>query len=348
MSAILSSLFGLGVSGLNYLSQQQTNLRNAEMQQRQQHHNVDLWRLNNEYNDPMQQMQRLERAGINPNVLYGQGASGASGISSSPAQQAPLIPQQAPTIDPSSAKIFSEISQNLANRDKTNTENEHIKELIKGTKFENDVQEFDSILKGIYKDVVRKFKGPLTTALEDEMDSQIQLKISNSRANLIVSEMIGFLSDKFLKVEYTLQDYEDNGETKQRRVGSLQFSESFYEIADKIFETKLNEFERDNIRSNLEKFYISEEHKDKEFWYNSDKFTQEVMNTLNELAKTNAQIETNLLNGTLTSETFFKALLIVLSKSSNAIPNVISNATKPSQKSTYQTTNNVYMPNQRR
>lgn len=326
---ITSGLFGLGISGINYFSQQQTNSRNAEMQRRQQQHNVELWNMNNEYNDPLNQMQRLKRAGLNPNLVYGQNASGASGISSSPAQQAPLIPQQTPTVDPSSAKIFSEISQNLANKDKTNVETEHIQELLKGTRFDNDVKEFDSILKNIFKDVIQKYKGPLTVALEDEMYSQISMKINQSRADTVVAEMIGVLSDKFLQVEYTLEPYEENGEKKMRRVGSVQFTEQFYEIADKIFDTKLSDIERNNIRSNLEKFYISEEHRDKEFWYNAEKFTQEVMNTLNDLAKTNAQIERNFLNGTLTKESFFKALLIVLSKSSG---NIINSVTKPSQK----------------
>lgn len=326
---ITSGLFGLGISGINYLSQQQTNRHNVEMQRRQQQHNVELWNMNNEYNDPLNQMQRLERAGLNPNLVYGQNASGASGVSSSPAQQAPLIPEQAPTIDPASAKIFSEISQNLSNKDKTNVETEHIQELLKGTRFDNDVKEFDSILKNIFKDVIQKYKGPLSVALEDEMFSQISMKINQSRADTIVAEMIGVLSDKFLQVEYTLESYEENGETKMRRVGSLQFTEQFYEIADKIFDTKLSDIERNNIRSNLEKFYISEEHRDKEFWYNAEKFTQEVMNTLNDLAKTNAQIERNFLNGTLTKESFFKALLIVLSKSSG---NIINSVTKPSQK----------------
>lgn len=328
-SSITSGLFGLGISGINYLSQQQTNRHNAEMQRQQQQHNIDLWRMNNEYNDPMNQMRRLERAGLNPNLIYGQNAQGASGISSSPAQQAPLIPQQAPTIDPDSAKIFSEISQNIANKDKTNVETEHIQEVLKGTRFENDVKEFNAVLNNIYKDIVRTYKGPLTVALEDEMNSRISMKMSQSRADTIVAEMIGVLSDKFLEVEYTLEPYEDNGEKKHRRVGSLQFTEQFYEIADKIFNTKLSDIERNNIRSNLEKFYVSEEHRDKEFWYNAEKFTAEVMNTLNDLAKTNAQIERNFLNGRLTQESFFKALLIVLSKSSG---NIINSVTKPSKK----------------
>lgn len=46
--------------------------------------NLDLWNLNNEYNTPKAQMQRYKDAGLNPNLIYGNGSSSA-GNSSSPA-----------------------------------------------------------------------------------------------------------------------------------------------------------------------------------------------------------------------------------------------------------------------
>lgn len=40
---------------------------------------VDFWNMQNEYNHPRAQMQRLQEAGLNPNLVYGGGPSGASG-----------------------------------------------------------------------------------------------------------------------------------------------------------------------------------------------------------------------------------------------------------------------------
>ncbi len=37
--------------------------------------NVDLWNLENEYNKPVNQMARLKEAGLNPNLVYGSGAT---------------------------------------------------------------------------------------------------------------------------------------------------------------------------------------------------------------------------------------------------------------------------------
>lgn len=46
--------------------------------------NIELWKMDNAYNHPSAQMARLREAGLNPNLVYGGGVSGASGQSSGP------------------------------------------------------------------------------------------------------------------------------------------------------------------------------------------------------------------------------------------------------------------------
>ena len=92
----LSGLWSLGSSVINAVSQHQTNQANDRRQQRQNEYNYRMWELNNEYNDPMNQVKRLERAGLNTDLMYGQNASGASGVSSSPAQGVSPFQAQAP------------------------------------------------------------------------------------------------------------------------------------------------------------------------------------------------------------------------------------------------------------
>jgi hypothetical protein len=41
--------------------------------------NIKFWQMQNAYNDPAQQMSRLKKAGLNPNLVYGQSVSGATG-----------------------------------------------------------------------------------------------------------------------------------------------------------------------------------------------------------------------------------------------------------------------------
>tara|TARA_B110000305_G_C19455001_1_gene650349 strand:+ start:2247 stop:3026 length:780 start_codon:yes stop_codon:yes gene_type:complete len=41
--------------------------------------NIKFWEMQNAYNDPAQQMARLTKAGLNPNLIYGQSVGGATG-----------------------------------------------------------------------------------------------------------------------------------------------------------------------------------------------------------------------------------------------------------------------------
>lgn len=51
---------------------------------------LQMWELQNEYNSPAAQMERLKQAGLNPLLLYGQGVSGATGQAKEmPKYQAP-------------------------------------------------------------------------------------------------------------------------------------------------------------------------------------------------------------------------------------------------------------------
>jgi len=35
-----------------------------------------MWKMQNEYNSPLNQMKRLKEAGLNPNLMYGKGTVG--------------------------------------------------------------------------------------------------------------------------------------------------------------------------------------------------------------------------------------------------------------------------------
>jgi len=50
--------------------------RDVDMWNRQSTWNREMWDLQNEYNMPANQMDRLRKAGLNPNLMYGNGAAG--------------------------------------------------------------------------------------------------------------------------------------------------------------------------------------------------------------------------------------------------------------------------------
>jgi len=55
------------------------NIGSKKRQKRADKANIKFWQMQNEYNDPAQQMSRLKKAGLNPNLVYGQSVSGATG-----------------------------------------------------------------------------------------------------------------------------------------------------------------------------------------------------------------------------------------------------------------------------
>jgi len=70
-------------SAINSISQIHQNKRaekfSREMYNLQDQTNLRNWNMQNEYNSPQAQMQRFQDAGLNPNLIYGQGNSGPAG-----------------------------------------------------------------------------------------------------------------------------------------------------------------------------------------------------------------------------------------------------------------------------
>lgn len=83
----VSGGFGLLGSYLSY----KYNQRLAEQQNQ---YNLDMWRLQNEYNSPQAQMKRFEEAGLNPNLIYSQGNAGNA--THAPEQVTPSAPDLSP------------------------------------------------------------------------------------------------------------------------------------------------------------------------------------------------------------------------------------------------------------
>ena len=83
-SGVIGGLIGAGASMLqqrrqNKFAEQMANQQNQwnkeaalESYQRE----VEMGKMQNEYNSPQAQMQRFKEAGLNPNLIYGQGSSG--------------------------------------------------------------------------------------------------------------------------------------------------------------------------------------------------------------------------------------------------------------------------------
>lgn len=72
------------------------NRANKKLTQYSFNKNLDMWKMQNEYNAPKAQMQRLQEAGLNPNLMYGKGTVG----------NAQTMPQY--QVLPSSGEVFGQ------------------------------------------------------------------------------------------------------------------------------------------------------------------------------------------------------------------------------------------------
>ena len=69
VGSVLGGLFGLS-------AQKSANKANMELAKYAYEKDLEMWNRNNEYNSPEKQMERLRAAGLNPNLVYGNGAVG--------------------------------------------------------------------------------------------------------------------------------------------------------------------------------------------------------------------------------------------------------------------------------
>lgn len=68
---------GIGMIG-SAISQRQNYKYSKKLMELQYQQNLDLWNKQNDYNTPTAQMQRLQAAGLNPNLVYGSSVAGNS------------------------------------------------------------------------------------------------------------------------------------------------------------------------------------------------------------------------------------------------------------------------------
>lgn len=66
------------------IGQGMQNMQNMMMHQANQKDALAMWHMQNAYNHPASQMKRLEEAGLNPHLVYGQSAQGAAGNAGAP------------------------------------------------------------------------------------------------------------------------------------------------------------------------------------------------------------------------------------------------------------------------
>lgn len=137
IAAGLSALGNVIGSGINAFSQGRQNQRSQdfsrEMYERQRADGLEFWRMQNDYNSPQAQMKRFQEAGLNPNLIYGQGSSGNAGLPPVPDYKMPDFRSSSPGDGVSNAftsgiNTFFDVQFRSAQLDNLRAQNQAIQE----------------------------------------------------------------------------------------------------------------------------------------------------------------------------------------------------------------------------
>ena len=169
-----------GTAG-NILMQQDTNKQNERLQDKANAHNIKLWNMQNQYNLPINQMDRLRQAGLNPNLMYG--------LPSSQAQMAHQADTSgkavAPQIDP---LTLANVQLMKAQSEKTQTEAELLKQELpyKPESLHLDIE--GKKLSNIAQDIQNKINSE--TSQEQINTIKQQFNVTENQANMLYQQAL--------------------------------------------------------------------------------------------------------------------------------------------------------------
>lgn len=138
----------------------------SKLNQESFNQNVQMWNMQNEYNSPVQQMARLQEAGLNPNLIYG---STDGGTASSPPQLTP-------------ATVGRADAPNYADSIKGNAALEAIQAYTQGLQMDNLSAQNDFIKARARKEAA---DAALTESFVPYSDTLAEQKVTQGAENII-------------------------------------------------------------------------------------------------------------------------------------------------------------------
>lgn len=119
----------------------QANKENRELAKYQYSQEQKMWEQQNAYNSPSAQMDRFAKAGLNKNLIYGQGSPGNATVLpkySAPKMEYNYIPK---TNLPQVLSLFTDLAQKNAQTDNLRAQKDVIEQVNIGKKLENVLNE---------------------------------------------------------------------------------------------------------------------------------------------------------------------------------------------------------------
>lgn len=203
---------------------------NTSMYERQRRDSLSDWAMQNEYNSPQNQMNRLKGAGLNPNLIYGTG-SASTGAST------PIRSTNAESYKPEATRYdFGGVSNSLMSYYDTQVKQAQIDNL----KVANTVATQDALLKAAQtaSTVASTANTTASTAT-----SQFNLKQAEALQSTTIERAQADLAKVRVDTDYTLNQDE---RARMQNVASLS------EAAERILSARLGRVKTDSERRMIE------------------------------------------------------------------------------------------------
>lgn len=185
-AAISSGANNLSGTLLGYASQKDTNKANLKLAEYQYSKALEMWNRQNEYNLPKNQISRLTEAGLNPNLVYGNGT--VQGLTSAPAPQ-----YHAPTLQAynnfgslgadQAITTYMQLKQSDAAINKTNAEAMRILKELPLIDLDMGLKKLDIARRGILNSISEKERDHWEQTYEMTLD-EIQSRIDKNRSEI--------------------------------------------------------------------------------------------------------------------------------------------------------------------
>lgn len=173
--------------------------------------NIKMWNLQNEYNTPSAQMERFKQAGLNPNLIYGQGNAGNAGPG--PTYDPPKYEGPNPIPD------FTGMSQTYLNAKQLEAGIEQVHANTELTKARVNTEFINQSLKALGRDKlsfdINKLQALLPYQLEiqknkaDASQYDVQTNVSNLMT-MNLKRQTELLNQDYMRKRMTAQDIEND------------------------------------------------------------------------------------------------------------------------------------------
>jgi hypothetical protein len=184
-SGLMGGLPGFIFSGLSSIF---SNRGAKRRQQQADRKHIEFWNMQNRYNTPTKQMERLKAAGLNPNLIYGSGSAN-TGVAGSiaPSKAAPYnVKDPTPSVM-QSALFKSQIDLNEANARNKDADTFNIIEGKPGITAQSKKQEELLLQEALNTEIKSDTKkAQITKILQQAKQEKIKTTLANAQKNLKV------------------------------------------------------------------------------------------------------------------------------------------------------------------